>query len=44
MNERLGVGVAILSSALGAAAAVATRYLIASADPSRSPPCGSAAA
>ena len=33
MNERLGVGVAILSSAAGAAAAVATRYLITSADP-----------
>ena len=33
MNERFGVGVAILSSAAGAAAAVATRYLITSADP-----------
>src|SRR5262245_31701627 len=33
MNERLGVGIAVLSSALGGAAAVATRYLIASADP-----------
>ena len=33
MHERFGVGVAILSSALGGVAAVATRYLIASADP-----------
>jgi drug/metabolite transporter (DMT)-like permease len=33
MNERLGVGVAILSSACGAGAAVATRYLITTADP-----------
>jgi drug/metabolite transporter (DMT)-like permease len=33
MRERLGVGVAILSSAVGGGAAVATRYLIASADP-----------
>src|SRR5262245_54145774 len=33
VNERLGVAVAILSSAVGGAAAVATRYLIASADP-----------
>jgi drug/metabolite transporter (DMT)-like permease len=33
MNERLGVWVAILSSAAGGAAAVATRYLIESADP-----------
>ena len=33
MNERFGVAVAIASSAVGAAAAVATRYLIASADP-----------
>jgi drug/metabolite transporter (DMT)-like permease len=33
MNERFGVGIAILSSALGGGAAVATRYLIASADP-----------
>jgi drug/metabolite transporter (DMT)-like permease len=33
MNERVGVGVAILSSAVGGAAAVATRYLIESADP-----------
>jgi drug/metabolite transporter (DMT)-like permease len=33
MNERFGVGVAILSSAVGGGAAVATRYLIASADP-----------
>jgi drug/metabolite transporter (DMT)-like permease len=33
MDERMGVGVAILSSAAGGAAAVATRYLIASADP-----------
>jgi drug/metabolite transporter (DMT)-like permease len=33
MNERLGVWVAIASSAAGGAAAVATRYLIASADP-----------
>jgi drug/metabolite transporter (DMT)-like permease len=33
VNERLGVGVAIASSAAGGAAAVATRYLIAIADP-----------
>jgi drug/metabolite transporter (DMT)-like permease len=33
MNERFGVAVAIASSAAGGAAAVATRYLIASADP-----------
>jgi len=33
VNERFGVAVAIASSAVGAAAAVATRYLIASADP-----------
>ena len=33
MNERLGVGVAILSSSFGAGAAVATRYLITAADP-----------
>jgi drug/metabolite transporter (DMT)-like permease len=33
MNERFGVGVAVLSSAVGGGAAVATRYLIASADP-----------
>jgi drug/metabolite transporter (DMT)-like permease len=33
MSERFGVGIAILSSALGGGAAVATRYLIASADP-----------
>jgi drug/metabolite transporter (DMT)-like permease len=33
MNERFGVGVAILSSSCGAGAAVATRYLIAAADP-----------
>jgi drug/metabolite transporter (DMT)-like permease len=33
VNERFGVAVAIVSSAVGAAAAVATRYLIASADP-----------
>ena len=33
MNERFGVGVAILSSAVGGGAAVATRYLIKSADP-----------
>ena len=32
-NERIGVGVAVLSSAAGGVAAVATRYLIASADP-----------
>jgi drug/metabolite transporter (DMT)-like permease len=32
MNERLGVAVAIVSSSCGAAAAVATRYLIESAD------------
>jgi drug/metabolite transporter (DMT)-like permease len=33
VSESLGVGVAILSSAVGGGAAVATRYLIASADP-----------
>ncbi|MFL5149031.1 MAG: DMT family transporter [Microvirga sp.] len=33
MNERFGVGVAILSSSFGAGAAVATRYLIGGADP-----------
>ena len=33
MRERLGVGVAILSSAVGGGAAVATRYLVAGADP-----------
>jgi drug/metabolite transporter (DMT)-like permease len=33
VNERFGVGVAVLSSAVGGAAAVATRYLIGSADP-----------
>ena len=33
MNERLGVGVAVLSSSFGAGAAVATRYLITAADP-----------
>ena len=33
MNERLGVGVAILSSSFGAGAAVDTRYLITAADP-----------
>ena len=33
MSERFGVAVAILSSSCGAAAAVATRYLIGSADP-----------
>src|SRR3954466_952130 len=33
MNERLGVGVAILSCSFGAGAAVATRYLVGSADP-----------
>ena len=33
MNERLGVGVGLVSCAVGGAAAVATRYLIASADP-----------
>jgi drug/metabolite transporter (DMT)-like permease len=33
MRESLGVGVAIVSSAVGGAAAVATRYLITSADP-----------
>jgi drug/metabolite transporter (DMT)-like permease len=33
VNERFGVGIAILSSAVGGAAAVATRYLIESADP-----------
>jgi drug/metabolite transporter (DMT)-like permease len=33
MNERFGVAVAILSCSFGAGAAVATRYLIGSADP-----------
>jgi len=33
MNERLGVAVAVLSSAVGGGAAVATRFLITSADP-----------
>ena len=33
MSERFGVAVAIVSSSCGAAAAVATRYLIGSADP-----------
>ena len=33
MNERRGVGVAVLSCCFGAGAAVATRYLIATADP-----------
>jgi drug/metabolite transporter (DMT)-like permease len=33
MSDRFGVGVAIVSSAVGGGAAVATRYLIASADP-----------
>ena len=33
MNERIGVWIAIASSAAGGAAAVATRYLIESADP-----------
>jgi drug/metabolite transporter (DMT)-like permease len=33
MRERFGVGIAILSSAVGGGAAVATRYLITSADP-----------
>lgn len=33
MSERFGVGVAILSCSFGAGAAVATRYLIGSADP-----------
>jgi drug/metabolite transporter (DMT)-like permease len=33
MNERGGVGVAVVSSCCGAAAAVATRYLIAAGDP-----------
>jgi drug/metabolite transporter (DMT)-like permease len=33
VSERFGVGVAVLSSAVGGAAAVATRYLIESADP-----------
>jgi drug/metabolite transporter (DMT)-like permease len=33
MSERLGVGVAILSSSCGAAAAVATRFLVDAADP-----------
>ncbi len=33
MSERYGVGVAILSCSFGAGAAVATRYLIGSADP-----------
>ena len=33
MNERFGVGVAVVSSCCGAVAAVATRYLITAADP-----------
>ncbi len=33
MSERFGVGVAVLSCSFGAGAAVATRYLIGSADP-----------
>jgi drug/metabolite transporter (DMT)-like permease len=33
MSERFGVGIAVLSSALGGGAAVATRYLITSANP-----------
>jgi len=33
MNERLGVGIAILSSAIGGTAAAVTRYLVESADP-----------
>jgi drug/metabolite transporter (DMT)-like permease len=33
MRERFGVGIAILSSAVGGGAAVATRYLVTSADP-----------
>jgi drug/metabolite transporter (DMT)-like permease len=33
MSERFGVGIAIVSSAVGGGAAVATRYLITSADP-----------
>ena len=33
MNERLGVGIGLISCAVGGAAAVATRYLIGSADP-----------
>jgi drug/metabolite transporter (DMT)-like permease len=33
MSERFGVGIAIVSSAVGGIAAVATRYLITSADP-----------
>jgi drug/metabolite transporter (DMT)-like permease len=33
VNERFGVGIGILSCAVGGGAAVATRYLIASADP-----------
>ena len=33
MSERFGVGVAVLSGSFGAGAAVATRYLIGSADP-----------
>jgi drug/metabolite transporter (DMT)-like permease len=33
MNERFGVGIGLLSCAAGGAAAVATRYLIGSADP-----------
>jgi drug/metabolite transporter (DMT)-like permease len=33
MRERAGVAVAVLSSAVGGGAAVATRYLVASADP-----------
>ena len=33
MNERLGVAIAILSSAIGGTAAAVTRYLVSSADP-----------
>ena len=33
MSERFGVGIGLLSCAAGGAAAVATRYLIGSADP-----------
>jgi drug/metabolite transporter (DMT)-like permease len=33
MNERLGVAIAILSSAIGGTAAAVTRYLVGSADP-----------
>ena len=33
MNEQLGVGIAILSSAIGGTAAAVTRYLVSSADP-----------